>query len=95
MLFKQNKPQKINKKQIDNTIKKVNFKIKMTKCIAKTLPAEEQNKNPLINSANVSQDNITVTLNSIRRDSKSDSNCFLFKIAVDGKDAGEFTISKI
>jgi len=64
----------------------------MTKCIAKTLPSKEQGISSQYHSGNVSQGNISVTLNSIRRDSKSDSNCFLFKILVDGKDAGEFTI---
>ncbi len=64
----------------------------MTKCIAPIMSAEEQRKIPQITSANVSQENMTVTLNSIRRDSKSDANCFLFIITVDGKDAGEITI---
>ena len=64
----------------------------MTRCIAPILPADEQKKIPQISSANVSQDNITVALDSIRRDSKSGAKCFHFKITVDGKDAGEFTI---
>ena len=64
----------------------------MTKCIAKTLSSLEQDKVSHYDSGNVFRDNISVTLHSVRRDSKSDGNCFLFKISVDGKDAGEFTI---
>ena len=64
----------------------------MTKCIAKTESTKKDDGLPSVHMTNFSNGEITVTLDDIRRDSKTDYRCFHFKIAVSGKDAGEFTI---